>query len=117
MQNHSNVVYRDMDSSVALNTIIDKKLKKLTRISDHISSSRVVLETPHQHKHKGKLYRAQIELAIKGSPITLHQDNSSIHVAVRDVFKAAERKLKETSSKQVTRQRHSALEPAANDIE
>lgn len=117
MQNHSNVVYRDMDSSVALNSIINKKLKKLTRISDHISGSRVVLETPHQHKHKGKLYRAQLELAVKGSPITLHQDNPSIHVAVRDLFKAAERKLKETSARQITRQRHSALEPAANDID
>lgn len=110
MQNHSNVVYRDMDSSMALTSIIDKKLKKLDRISDHISASRVVLETPHQHKHKGKLYRAQIELAIKGSPITLHQDNSSIHIAVRDVFKAAERKLKETSAKQKSKQRHVSVD-------
>lgn len=100
MQTLNNVVYRDLDSSQALNTTIAKKLSKLNRISDQISSSRVVLETPHQHKHKGKLFRAQIELGVKGKPITLHQESSSIHIAVRDVFKAAERKLKEVSAKQ-----------------
>ncbi|MBR9911915.1 MAG: 30S ribosomal protein S30 [Gammaproteobacteria bacterium] len=106
MQNLNNVVYRDLESSQALTSIIDKKLKKLARLSDDINSSRVVLESPHQHKHKGKIYRAQIELAVKGSAIALHKDSDSIHIAVRDVFKAAERKLKETSSKLHSKQRH-----------
>ncbi len=100
MQIQNNVVYRDMDASQALNSTIAKKLQKLSRISDKINSSRIVLDSPHQHKGKGKLFRAQIELGLKGDSITLHQDNSSIHVAVRDVFKAAERKLKQVSDKQ-----------------
>lgn len=100
MQNMNNVVYRDLDASQALTSTIDKKLKKLNRISSQIQSSRVVLDSPHQHKHKGKLYRAQIELGVKGNSFTLHQDDTSIHVAVRDVFKAAERKLKEVTAKQ-----------------
>ncbi len=99
MQIQNNVVYRDMDASQALNSTIAKKLQKLNRISDQISSSRVVLDSPHQHKGKGKLFRAQIELGVKGDSITLHQDNPSIHVAVRDLFKAAERKLKQVSDK------------------
>lgn len=103
MHNTQNVVYRDIDASQALTGIIDKKLKKLTRISDQINSSRVVLESPHHHKHKGKLYRAQLELGVKGTPITLHKDDPSIHIAVRDLFKAAERKLKEVSSRQQAR--------------
>ncbi|MBU3070063.1 HPF/RaiA family ribosome-associated protein [Aestuariicella sp. G3-2] len=100
MHNMNNVVYRDLDASQALTSTIDKKLKKLNRISSQIQSSRVVLDSPHQHKHKGKLYRAQIELGVKGNSFTLHQDDTSIHVAVRDVFKAAERKLKEVTAKQ-----------------
>ncbi len=99
MHNMNNVVYRDLDASPALTSTIDKKLKKLNRISPQIHSSRVVLDAPHQHKHKGKLYRAQIELGLKGNSITLHQDDPSIHVAVRDLFKTAERKLKEVSGK------------------
>lgn len=100
MHNMNNVVYRDLDASPALTSTIDKKLKKLNRISTQIHSSRVVLDSPHQHKHKGKMFRAQIELGVKGQSFTFHQDDPSIHVAVRDVFKAAERKLKEVSAKQ-----------------
>lgn len=94
------VVYRDLDASSALNEIINKKLKKLSRFNDQITHSRVVLNTPHNHKHKGKQYRASIELDLKGSPISVTQDDVSIHVAVRDAFLSAERKLKQLSSKQ-----------------
>ena len=103
MRNAHQVVYRDIDSSQALTSTITKKLHKLNRFSDQVNINRVVLEKPHQHKHKGKLFRVQIELGVKGSPITLHQDSPSIHVAVRDVFRAAERKLKEVSSKEHAR--------------
>jgi ribosome-associated translation inhibitor RaiA len=103
MHNVNNVVYRDLDASHALTSTIDKKLKKLNRISTQIHSSRVVLDSPHQHKHKGKLFRAQIELGVKGRSFTFHQDDPSIHVAVRDVFRAAERKLKEVSAMQANK--------------
>jgi len=89
------VVYRDLDASNALNSIIDKKIAKLSRYSDQIMHSRVVLDAPHNHKHKGKQYRASIELGMKGSPLTITQDDESIHIAVREAFNAAERKLKD----------------------
>lgn len=120
MQIQNNVVYRDLDASQALNSTIAKKLQKLNRISSQISSSRVVLDSPHQHKSKGKLFRAKIELGVKGDSIALQQDGSSIHVAVRDVFKAAERKLKQVSEMQ-SYGKHSKLteikSPALENIE
>jgi ribosomal subunit interface protein len=97
------VVYRDLDSSAALNDIILKKLEKLNRYSDQIVHSRVVLDAPHQHKHKGKQYRASIELDIKGHPVAFTQDDESIHVAVRDVFSSAERKVKQLAARQRNR--------------
>ncbi len=99
MHSAVDVVYRDLDTSPALNDIIVKKLEKLSRFSHHIQRSRVVLDSPHKHKHKGKLYRASIELDLKGAPVTVTQDDTSIHVAVRDAFNAAERKLKEMASR------------------
>ena len=93
------VVYRDLDSSVALTEVITKKLEKLNRYSDQITYSRIVLDTPHNHKHKGKQFRASIELDIKGQPIAVAQDNESIHLAVRDAFSSVERKIKEMSSR------------------
>jgi ribosomal subunit interface protein len=93
------VTYRDLDSSAVLNQIISKKVEKLTRYSDQIIHSRVVLDAPHHHKHKGKQYRASIELDIKGHPIAISHDDESIHIAVRDAFVSAERKVKQLVAK------------------
>lgn len=98
------VLYRDLESSPALNEVISKKLEKLNRYSDQIMYSRVVLDTPHNHKHKGKQFRASIEIDIKGHPIAVTQDNESIHVAVRDAFISAERKVKQIAARQRTLQ-------------
>jgi ribosomal subunit interface protein len=96
------VVYRDLESSAALNHIITKKLEKLNRYTDLILHSRVVLDTPHHHKHKGKQYRASIELEMVGHPLAITQDDESIHVAVRDAFSSAERKVKQLVARQRT---------------
>jgi ribosomal subunit interface protein len=98
------VLYRDLESSPALNEIISKKLEKLNRYSDQIIHSRVVLDTPHNRKHKGKQFRASIEIDIKGHPIAVAQDNESIHLAVRDAFLSAERKVKQIAARQRTLQ-------------
>jgi ribosomal subunit interface protein len=94
------VIYRDLDTSAALNEVISKKLEKLTRFNDQILHSRVILDTPHNHKHKGKQFRASIELDLKGHPIAVTRDDESIHVAVREAFMSAERKLKQVTQKQ-----------------
>lgn len=93
------VIYRDIESSNALNHTITKKLEKLCRYSDGILHSKVTIDSPHNHKHKGKLYRASIELGLKGQPLTVSQDDESIHIAVRDAFSHAERKLKAVAGK------------------
>ncbi len=100
MKSAVDVVYRDLDSSAALNDIIVKKLEKLNRYTDQIVHSRVVLDVPHNHKHKGKQFRASIELDIKGHPVAITQDDESIHVAVRDAFSSAERKVKQLADRQ-----------------
>jgi ribosomal subunit interface protein len=100
MKSAVDVVYRDLEASSALNEVISKKLEKLNRYSDQILHSRVVLDTPHNHKHKGKQFRASIEIDIKGHPIAVTQDSENIHLAVRDAFNTAERKVKQISARQ-----------------
>lgn len=99
MKSNTDVVYRDLDPSPALSSTIHKKIEKLYRFSDSIVHSRVVVDIPHNHKHKGKLFRASIELGMKGSPIAVSHDDPSVHVAVRDAFATCERKLKEESAR------------------
>ena len=83
------IVYRDFDASHTLTDTINKKVEKLTRFSDDILHSRVVLEMPHNHKHKGKQFRASVELSLKGAPVTVTHDDETIHIAVREAFSTA----------------------------
>ena len=99
MKSNAEVVYRDLDSSPALDDTIDRKLEKLYRFSDSIIHSRVVLDSPHKHKHKGKIFRASIEVDLKGAPLLVSHDDESMHLAVRDAFQTMERKLKEENAK------------------
>lgn len=100
MKSNAEVVYRDLDASPALNETINKRLEKLNRFSNSIIHSRVVLDSPHKHKHKGKIFRASIEVDVKGAPLLVSNNDESMHIAVRDAFETMERKLKEQSSKQ-----------------
>lgn len=99
MKSNAEVVYRDFDSSPTLNELIDKRLEKLSRYSDSILYSRVILDSPHNHKHKGKLYRASIELDLKGTPLLVQNDDESVHIALRNAFESMERRLKKEQGK------------------
>ncbi|MFT7558629.1 MAG: ribosomal subunit interface protein [Flavobacteriales bacterium] len=100
MRSNAEVVYKDIDASPALTKIISKRIDKLHRFSKTIIHSRIVLDSPHKHKHKGdKMFRASIELDIKGAPLLVKTDDQSVHVAVRDAFESMERKLKKVSIK------------------
>ncbi|WHI47822.1 HPF/RaiA family ribosome-associated protein [Microbulbifer sp. VAAF005] len=106
---NDNIVFRDIDKSAALATTVSKKLNKLERYCGDIIHSRVVLEAPHQHKTKGRHFKASLELAISGNPVTISSENESIHRAVNDTFASAERCLKERSERKKTR-RHQAIQ-------
>ena len=114
MTTASNVTYRDLDASEALNAIINKRLHKLERYCNDIKHSRVVLDSPHNHKHKGKEFRATVEIDIKGNPITVCQNDPSIHIAVRDAFDVAERKLKSHSEQLKSRRHHKRPSPGTD---
>ncbi|MEX2962083.1 HPF/RaiA family ribosome-associated protein [Microbulbifer sp. TYP-18] len=105
---YDNIVFRDIDKSAALANTISKKLHKLERYCGDIIRSRVVLEAPHQHKHKGKQFKASVELALSGKPVTITSESESIHRAVSGAFASAERCLKERGERRKTL-RHQAL--------
>jgi len=106
MKSNLDVVYRDIDSSAALTFIINEKYEKLSRFSEELINSRVVLDTPGKQNGKAKLFRACIEMNIKGNQLAISQDDESVHIAVRDMFSAAERKLKSVSHKKRAHRHH-----------
>ena len=106
MISNLDVVYRDIDTSPALTQTINQKYEKLTKITDAIVHSRVILDTPHKHKGKGRMFRASIELNLKGNPLMVSHADESVHVALRDAFDAAARKLKSTVDKKRSLRHH-----------
>ncbi|MGB1547306.1 MAG: HPF/RaiA family ribosome-associated protein, partial [Alphaproteobacteria bacterium] len=69
METPLQISFRNMDPSEAVEANVREKAEKLERFFDRITSCRVVIEAPHRHHHKGKLYNV---LTPAGDPGTGH---------------------------------------------
>lgn len=113
MSNEFQVVFHNIDQSAALVDNVNKRIEKLQRYSNDIIGGRVVLDSPHNNHHKGKVFSVAVELHTSGKEIVVKQgqhdkpEHEDIYVAVRDAFNAAERQLKSVDKKH----RASSLSP------
>ncbi|UNC14597.1 HPF/RaiA family ribosome-associated protein [Acidiphilium multivorum] len=95
------ITFKDIDRSPALEARIREKAEALSRFDARILRCHVIIEAPHRHHHKGKLYRARIEIAVPRGDIVINRESPENHahedpyVAVRDAFDAAVRKLED----------------------
>ena len=95
------ISFRHMDPSPALEARVHEKAEKLERFFDRIVSCEVVVEAPHKHHHKGKLYNVRIEINVPGASVNVGrsgpQDHAheDVYVALRDAFDAAYRQLED----------------------
>lgn len=91
------ITFRHMDPSPAVEAAIRKRAEKLDRFADRIVACRVVVEAPHHHQRKGKLYAIRIDLVLPGGEIPVtrngpeNQAHEDIYVAIRDAFDTARR--------------------------
>ncbi len=101
MQLPLQITFRHMDSSEAVEAAIRKRAERLDRFSDRIMACRVVVEAPHQHQRKGKLYSIRIDLTVPGEEIPVthsgpqNHAHEDIYVAIRDAFDTAGRLLED----------------------
>jgi ribosomal subunit interface protein len=101
MQIPLQVSFRNMDPSPAVEVVVREKAARLERFHERITSCRVIIEAPHRHHHKGKLYDVRIDIAIPGEEIVVQRSGAEnrahedVYVAVRDAFDAATRRLQD----------------------
>lgn len=94
------ISFRNMSHSEALEHAIVEHADRLDRFSDRIMGCRVLVETCHR-RHQGNLYHVRIDLTLPGREIVvgrepaLHRAHEDAHVAVRDAFNAATRRLED----------------------
>ena len=101
MQIPVQITFRGMETSPAVESRIRDKAAKLDSFYDRITSCRVVVEAPHRHHHKGKLYLIRIDMTVPGGELVVNTGNrhnhahEDIHVAIRDAFGALRRQLED----------------------
>jgi ribosomal subunit interface protein len=112
MTNEFQVVFHNIDQSNAIADAVHKRIEKLERYCDQIITGRVVLDSPHNNHHKGKVYSVGLEIHTPSKEVRVNQDqhdnhaHEDLYVAIRDAFNAAERQLKSIEKK------HRAQKPA-----
>ena len=90
------VLFRGLEHSQAVEEAVQKRAEKLERYSDQILSLKVTVESPHNNHHKGKVFHVGVEALIPNHDKHAHED---IYVAIRDTFDAVERQIKEINEK------------------
>lgn len=105
MQVPLQITFHNLPHSEAIASRIEQQFGKLCCLYDRIINCQVVVEIPHQHRHKGNSYHIRINLALPGEKLVIDRDNSNsfnnnAYIAIRDAFNAAQRKLKQYSELQ-----------------
>ena len=94
-------VFRDVRPSDALRADVDAWAAKLETAYDGIMRCDVVIEAPHRHRRKGRPHHVRVTLTVPGGTIVVSHDDggdpahTDAHVAVRDAFLAARRRLED----------------------
>jgi ribosomal subunit interface protein len=101
MQIEPQITFRDMQPSAAIEYAIRERLTRLENFHDRITSCRVVVQAPHRHGQKGRIYRIAIDIDVPGGNVVVNREpgqnhaHEDIHVAIRDAFSAAQRQLED----------------------
>ncbi len=105
MQTDPQIVFRGLDTSPALTSVIHDKIAVLERSFDHITSCRVTVEKRDRHGRKGHHFNVAVEMEVPGTVIVVNkkpgdQDaHEDVHIALRDSFNAARRQLDDYARK------------------
>ncbi len=105
MTNEIQVVFHNIDQTDALIDAVQRRIVKLKRYCDQIITGRVVLDSPHNNHHKGKVYSVGLEIHTPAVEVRVNQEqhdnhaHEDLYVAIRDAFNAAERQLKSVDKK------------------
>ena len=116
MTNAFQVLFHNIDQTDALTEAVQKRISKLERYCDQIITGRVVLDSPHNNHHKGRVYSVTLEIHTSEKEVRVNQDqhdnhaHEDLYIAIRDAFNVAERQLKSIDKK------HRST-PASKDVE
>ncbi len=95
----SNIQFRNLDHSEAIEKRIREHISKLNQHFGEINSCHVVVEMHHRHHQHGNHFHVLVDVNVPGHELlTYNQPDknklySDVYVAIRDAFDAMDRKL------------------------
>lgn len=95
------ITFRHMDPSPALEARAGELAARLEKFSDQIALCHVVIEGPHGHMQQGERFVITMDITVPGKEITVRRarpfdpSHEDAYVALRDVFRAARRRLQD----------------------
>ena len=94
-----NITFRNMERSDAVEEDVKKWVDKLARASSNITSCRVTVEAPSDHKRHGGYFHTKVDIRLPGGELVInrhpdaHHSYVDVYVSIRDAFKNALRQL------------------------
>jgi ribosomal subunit interface protein len=94
------ITFRGFPQSDALAERIRERVDALNEQFGRITSCHVVVDAPHHHHRKGRLFQVRVELGVPGEEIVVSageeaHEHEDVYLAVRDAFDAVKRRLGE----------------------
>ncbi len=95
------IQFRGMAPSPAVEARVRERIDGLAQYHPRITSCTVVLDAPHRHSRKGKIYCVSIDITIPGAELVVGKDaaanhaHEDVYVAIRDAFDAVTRQLED----------------------
>jgi len=95
------ITWRNVAPSPAIEENIREKAEKLDQFIDEVTNCRVVLEVPHRHQRKGKLYHVRLDIKVPGGEVVINREpdkrsaRADVYVSIQEAFDAARRQLQD----------------------
>ena len=96
------IAWRDSDPSATVDALVRDKASDLERFG--VSSLRVVIESPHRHHIRGRVWHVGIDAVAPGIEVVVDGDDADrthidLYAAVRDAFDAVRRQLQDNTDR------------------
>ena len=102
---YTEISFRDMEPSPAVENLINKHVRKLESSFSQITACRITIEAPHKHRLRGNQFHVRIDVSAPQGEIVSARDawvnvaHEQIGVALRDSFSAIRRRLSRHKAK------------------
>ena len=111
MQQRAQIVFREINPTPEFERRILERLARFERFNGKLTSCHVVVQAPHRHHQRGKLFDVRIQVRYPGGEVHVKHEGADnpahedVLVAIRDAFDAAERALEVQLHKNVRARR------------